>query len=134
MKDKFLIQNSVICLACGDRLVSYYHYDYVTCNCSNKTSCDGGLSYERCGGKDLELVKSDSVYSDAPFEVIRKVLLRGGRGINGDEELKYVALKDIDDEWLENIITYEEEYRPENKYLNYYKTEQKWRKKSIIEK
>lgn len=128
MKDKFLIQNSVICLACGDKLISYHHHDYVTCNCSNQTSCDGGLSYERFGGKDLELVKSNSVYSDAPFDVVREVLFRGGRGINGDEELKYVALKDIDDEWLENIIIYEEEYRPENKYLQFYKEEKNFRK------
>lgn len=132
MKEKFLIQNSVICLACGEKLVSNHQHDYVSCNCNNGTFCDGGVSYQRFGGKNMDLIKQDSVYSDADFEIVRKVLLRGGRGVNGDEELKYVALQEINDDWLEAIIDYETELRPNSRYLPFYKQEKLWRKKEHI--
>lgn len=122
-----LIQNSVICLACGEKLVSNHRHDFVSCKCENETFCDGGVDYQRFGGKDLSLIKTDNIYFDADFEIIRKVLKRGGRGKNMDEELKYVVLKDIDDEWLRAIIDYEEDLRPNNIYLSFYKLEQKYR-------
>ena len=125
--EKFLIQNSVICLNCQQKLVSNHQHDFVSCSCDNGTFCDGGLSYQRFGGKKLDLVKQDNIYSDADFITVRNVLRRGSRGINGDEELKYVALKDIDDDWLQAIIDYEELHRPLNKYTQFYKQEQKFR-------
>lgn len=73
--------------------------------------------------------KSLALYDDAPFEVIREVVCRGGRGVNGDEELKYIPLKDMNDEWLEAVIDYEEQKRPNNPYLKYYYQELKFRKK-----
>ena len=62
-----------------------------------------------------------------PFEKIREVVCRGGRGVDGKQPLKYVFLKDIDDEWLGAIIDYEEQYRPNNKYLPIYYKELNYR-------
>jgi hypothetical protein len=125
--EKNLVHNSVTCLECGETLVSFHTHDYKTCSCENETMVDGGLSYGRYGGKDLDKVKTNYVYDDEPFEKIREVVCRGGRGIDGKQPLKYVLLKDIDDEWLGAIIDYEEQYRPNNKYLPIYYKELNYR-------
>ena len=127
--EKQLIHNSVTCLECGETLISRSTHDYNTCSCPQQTSVDGGLSYGKYGGKDLNKVQTNYLYNDAPHEIIREYLERGGRGKNLDEELKYVKLKDIDDSWLQAIIVYENEYRPQNRMLKHYLAEQKFRKK-----
>jgi len=126
---KKIVFNSVICLNCGEQLISRHRHDYKECSCENKTMVDGGYDYERFGGKDLELVQSFVIYSDDPHETIRRYVERGSRGKSGREDLKYIKLKDIDDEYLQNIINYEETYRPDNPFIKIYKNEQKWRKK-----
>lgn len=125
--EKEILVNRVQCLECGEILVSHHRNDYRTCLCKNETCVDGGEVYLRYGGKDLSKVKTLTIYSDDAFEKIREFLCRGGRGINGDEPLKYVPLKDMSDEWLTNVIDYEEQYRPNNKYLKYYNKELLWR-------
>jgi hypothetical protein len=125
-----LIYNSVNCLSCGDTLISRHRHDYKVCSCENKTMVDGGLDYVRFGGKNLDLVQSYTIDDSDNFETLRFYIERGTHGINNDEPLKYVKLKDIDDEWLSNIINYEEELRPNNPYLKYYKKEQKYRLKN----
>jgi hypothetical protein len=124
-----LIYNAVKCLVCEEVLTSYHRHDYKICSCENETMVDGGLDYARFGGKDFNFVEPLHIYDDAPHETIRKFLKRGGRGVNGDQPLTYVDLKDIDTDWLEAIITYEEENRPNNIYLKHYKTELEWRSK-----
>jgi hypothetical protein len=128
MKEKQLIHNSVTCLQCGEVLVSNHVHDYKTCSCPQATMCDGGAEYGRYGGKDLNLVQTNYLYDDESHSVIREYLSRGGRGIKGDEPLKYVLLKDVDDSWLQAIIDYEELNRPQNKFLPIYRAEQKFRK------
>jgi len=54
---KRLKLNSIQCLACNKILVSDKVHEYQTCGCANKTFIDGGLLYNRCGGKDTELIK-----------------------------------------------------------------------------
>ena len=125
--EKQLVHNSVTCLECGETLVSFHTHDYKTCSCENETMVDGGLSYGRYGGKDLNKVQTNYLYDDDPFEKIREVVCRGGRGIDGKQPLKYVFLKDIDDERLGAIIDYEEQYRPNNKYLPIYYKELNYR-------
>ena len=125
--EKQLVHNSVTCLECGETLVSFHTHDYKTCSCENETMVDGGLSYGRYGGKDLDKVKTNYVYDDDKIEVIREVFYRGGRGIVGREELKYVKLSEVNDEWLGAIIDYEEQYRPNNKYLPIYYKELNYR-------
>lgn len=126
--EKQLIYNSVKCLSCGEVLVSYYGHDYKTCSCENRTMVDGGFEYGRYGGVDLDLVETNYIYDDAPHEVIREYLSRGGRGKNMDEPLKYALLKNIDNDWLDAIIVYENEYRPSNPYLKFFAAEKEFRK------
>lgn len=54
---KVLIHNSVKCLECGEVLVSRSRHDFVSCKCSNNTSCDGGLEYQRILAVDLDKVE-----------------------------------------------------------------------------
>ena len=128
--EKRLVYNSVVCLICGEHLVSRHRHDFQRCSCENGAVCDGGLEYERFGAKDLEAIQSFCVYDDEPHEVIRFYVERGSRGKNMDEELKYIKLKDVDDDHLKAIIKYEEEIRPNNRFLKIYKTEVKYRKKN----
>lgn len=86
-----------------------------------------GTDYIR---RSVNIVEAEdlNLYSDTPHEQIRDKISRASRGKSGREELKYVLLKDIDDSWLQAIIDYEQEQRPQNKYLPIYLTEQKFRK------
>ena len=54
---KVLTHNSVKCLECGEVLVSKSQHHYVQCQCKNQTFCDGGLTYIRTGGKDLDKIE-----------------------------------------------------------------------------
>ena len=53
---KVLTKNSVKCLICNTILESKHRHDFVMCPCPNQTFTDGGLSYNRVGGKDLSLI------------------------------------------------------------------------------
>ena len=53
---KVLVVNSVRCLVCNTVLESKHRHHFVTCGCKNQTFNDGGLSYNRVGGKDLSLI------------------------------------------------------------------------------
>jgi len=53
---KVLTKNSVKCLMCNTILESKHRHDFVMCPCPNQTFTDGGLSYNRAGGKDLSLI------------------------------------------------------------------------------
>lgn len=113
----------------GTILVSYHRHDYKTHLDTNgeEYMIDGGLDYIRTS-VNKEPAESLALYDDEPFEKIREVVCRGGRGKNMDEPLKYTPLKDINNEWLQAIIDYEEHYRPNNKYLPIYYKELNYRK------
>jgi hypothetical protein len=112
----------------GTILVSYHRHDYKTHLDANGEEyiIDGGTDYIRTS-VNKEPAEDLSLYDDAPFEVIREHIYRGGRGKNGDEALKYVKLSEVDDEWLGAIIDYEEQYRPNNPQLKWYNLENKYR-------
>ncbi len=55
---KVLSKNSVKCLMCNTILESKHRHHFVTCGCKNQTFNDGGLSYNRVGGKDLSLIEN----------------------------------------------------------------------------
>lgn len=113
----------------GTVLVSYHRHDYKSYRDKNGEEyvIDGGLDYIRTS-VNKEPAESLAVYDDAPFEEVREVIHRGGRGKNGDEPLKYVKLSEVDDEWLDAIISYEQEHRPNNIFLKYYLAEKEYRK------
>ena len=125
--EKQIVLNSMM-TPDGTILTSRHRHDYVSHVDANGDfySNDGGNDYlhrtvNKIPATDLTL------YSDYSFEIIREQIARGGRGKDGTEPLKYVVLKDIDDEWLQAIIDYEEELRPNNPQLKWYKQEQLYR-------
>jgi hypothetical protein len=48
--------SSVRCRACGLTLVSTHRHDFRRCGCPQNTFVDGGATYLRIGGRDLQLV------------------------------------------------------------------------------
>jgi len=89
---------------------------------------DGGNSYQRFA-ITKEPFKDLSIYSDAPYEVLRTAIYRGGYGKDGNQPLKWVPLDEMSNEWLENCITYEGE---DNDNSFYYKKELEYRKENDI--
>ena len=55
---KVLTHNSVRCLECGEVLVSKSQHHFVSCSCKNQTFNDGGLAYNRSGGRDLDKIEN----------------------------------------------------------------------------
>lgn len=125
--EKYLVY-SAIRTPDGTILESKHVHDYVTHLDKNGEEyvLDGGTEYIRIS-INKEEAKDINLYSDAPHEQIREKISRGSRGKSGREKLKYILLKDIDDEYLQAIIDYEEFNRPQNKYLPIYRAEKEWR-------
>ena len=48
-------------------------------------------------------------------------MCRGGRGKDLDQPLQYVPLCGMSNSWLEAVIDYEEEFRPNNLFTKWYK-------------
>lgn len=117
----------------GTILTSHHRHDYV-CHedavTGTRYCLDGGDFYRRIlpGGIYQDL----SVYSDDPFEKIRESLSRLGRGKNFDQPAKWYALKDMNDNWLAELIPWIEDNQPNNKYKKYYLQEIEYRKENGI--
>lgn len=105
-KDRQLVYNSVLCLGCGEILVSHHRHDYKTCGCDNKSMVDGGTSYLRYGGIDMTKVVSTPVYLDEPFEKVRHHATRGTRGKDGTEPLQWKTIAELTNNHLEAILDY----------------------------
>ena len=69
---KVLTKNSVKCLLCNTILESKHRHDFVMCPCPNHTFNDGGLSYNRVGGKDLSLIDNLCEYRTLTQEAYDK--------------------------------------------------------------
>ena len=86
----------------GTELISRYNWDYQSHKDKNGKiyAIDSGLSlvYKRLIQGD-ETIKI--VFSTDDFEEVRKYMYR-----YNPNENKYITLKDISDDWLENIITW----------------------------
>ena len=118
----------------GTIIKSRHRHDYVTHRDKNglEYMVDGGDDYLRRAIHPNHPYEEISIYEDTPYEEIRKHLERGGRGKDGRQPLEYVAMKDINDEWLQAIIDYEKEYRPDNPYIKMYELEVAYRKDNGI--
>lgn len=69
-----------------------------------------------------------SVYSDAPFEVIRENFHRGGRGKDGRQPLTWVPMSQMSDDWLRACIAYNADRGAGESSANYlYAQELKYR-------
>jgi hypothetical protein len=101
-----LVYNAVKCLECDELLVSYSRHDYKTCSCPNSAMVDGGTAYGRYGAKDMSKIEKIDVYDDDDFEIVRKHAVRGSRGPNGDQPLSWIAICDMDDDYLQAVLDY----------------------------
>lgn len=128
MKERKLLY-SAIKTPDGTILSSRHRHDFVTHIDKNgdRYFLDGGNDYVR---KSINIIEAEdiSVYDDEPHEKIRETVSRGTHGIRGDAPLQYVLIKDIEDDWLNNIILYEQKNRPNNPYLKIYLVEKEFRK------
>lgn len=116
----------------GTILISRYRHDFVFHTDANGQTyfLDGGNDYQRIGGEGYTDL---SIYSDAPFEIIRGNYCRGGRGKDGKQPLTWVALKYMSDEWLQAAIIYNEERGMGNSFANsMYLKEQDYRNQHNI--
>ena len=55
---RVLTRNAIKCLVCNTVLESKHQHHFVECGCKNQTFNDGGLSYNRVGAVNLELVEN----------------------------------------------------------------------------
>lgn len=112
----------------GTLLESRHVHDFVTHKDKNGETymLDGGYDYIRTS-VNIQKPEELFLYSDSPHEELREVISRGSRGEDGKQPLKYIKLKDIDDEHLEALIKYEQELRPKNRFLPIYIKEQEFR-------
>jgi len=97
-----IVYNAVECLKCDQIISSRHTHDYNHCSCGN-AMVDGGMSYERYGGDEINKI---TIYADDDFEIVRKVATRGSRGKDGKQPLSYIAICDMDDDYLEAVIEY----------------------------
>jgi hypothetical protein len=67
---------------------------------------DGGNEYGRYGAMDMNRIKTFYVYADDDFEIVRKHATRGSRGKDGKQPLTWIAIADMDDDYLEEILDY----------------------------
>ena len=86
---KVLTLNSIKCLECNTVLESKHQHHFVTCGCKNQTFNDGGLSYNRVGGKDLSLIENlceyrtltQEAYDKEQAELKAKQLAKNEQGV-----------------------------------------------------
>lgn len=103
---KQLVYNSITCDECNETIVSYHRHDYKTCSCPNEAMVDGGTAYLRYGAKNMSKIKQFAVYDDDDFELVREYATRGSRGKDGDQPLSWIAIRDMDDNYLKAILDY----------------------------
>lgn len=101
-----LVYNAVTCLDCLDTIVSYHRHDYKTCRCENQAMVDGGTDYIRYGAMNMKKVVHHAVYADESFEKVRQYATRGSRGKDGLQPLSYIAICDMDDDYLQAVLNY----------------------------
>lgn len=119
----------------GTILTSHHRHDYQSYTDKNglEYMIDGGNDYLRRNTHDSAPYEELSVFSDAPFEIIRKSYHRGGRGKDGKQPLIYTLICEMNDEWLRAAIVYNEEREMGNSFANeMYKKEQEYRKLNNI--
>jgi len=119
----------------GTILTSYHRHDYVTHIDKNglEYMTDGGNEYARRNVHKDAPYKDLSVYSDAPYEVIRESFHRGGRGKDGKQPLTWVPMSEMSDSWLEACIRYNNERGQAESFANgMYVLEQVYRKANGI--
>lgn len=118
-----IVRNSMV-TPDGTTLVSRARHDYVSYKDANGETyvVDGGRDYLRRSLNSKAPAKDTSVSLYHGHEAVREAYDWGTRGKDGDEELHYILLKDMDDEHLKALI--EDAYPATPLFI----AEQNWRK------
>lgn len=92
----------------GTILTSRHRHDYVTYKDANGLDymLDGGNEYQRYIIQESAPFENLSLYTDSPFEEIRKEFCRGGRGKDGRQPLTWVPIANMSNSWLTACIPY----------------------------
>jgi hypothetical protein len=101
--ERTIVYNGGKCSKCCEVIESRHRHDFKYCKCGS-SFVDGGLEYLRYGGELISLTK----YLDDPHSQVREVFSRGSYGVNGDEPLHYILLKDMNKSHLEAILREED--------------------------
>jgi hypothetical protein len=134
MEDRQIILNQIK-TPDGTILKSMHRHDYVTYTDANglQYMVDGGTEYLRRNMHEEAPYEELTIYSDAPFEIIRENVHRGGRGKDGTEPLTWVPISKMSDAWLLACITYNEERGLElSQSSKFYKMELMYRQEKGI--
>jgi hypothetical protein len=134
MEEKRIILNQIR-TPDGTILKSMHRHDYVTYIDKNGLEyvVDGGTDYLRRNMNASAPHEELTIYSDAPFEVIREHYCRGGRGKDGTQPLAWVPLSKMNDAWLTACIIYNEDRGMGASFANkMYAKELKYRKENGI--
>lgn len=84
-------------------------------------------------GNVCHLAAFEKVEIVEDFEIIRKLVKRGGRGKDGTEPLKWVPICEMSDEWVAAVIVYNVEHgMGKAKFTEYMRKELKYRKANGI--
>jgi hypothetical protein len=70
-------------------------------------------------------IEKIDVYDDDNFEIVRKYATRGSRGPDGDQPLSWIAICDMDDDYLHAVL----DYGGPEWHLNIIKKEIEYRRK-----
>ena len=111
----------------GTVLESRHVYDYKTHTDKNGEvyMVDGGLEYLRRSYNENFPAEELSVYLEDGQEVVREVATWGSYGKNGDEPLKYILIKDMTEEHIQNCLN--NCYRMHPHYKEAFENELQWR-------
>ena len=103
---KVLTKNSVKCLLCNTILESKHRHDFVMCPCPNHTFTDGGLSYNKVGGKDLSLIDNLCEYRTLTQEAYDKeqAEIKATRLVKNEQGVKEGLLLKIGDNYCDKEI------------------------------
>lgn len=118
----------------GTILTSFSTHDYVGHTDANGKyyAVDGGNSYLKrvCDSQDYEEL---SVYENDTFEKIRESFHRGGRGKTGNEELTWIPMNKMNNNWLQACIVYNAERGMKDSFASQmYQKELDYRKENNI--
>lgn len=99
----YLIRNAIQ-TPDGTILESRHRHDYQTHTDKNGKiyMVDGGLDYIRCSVHDDQIDLFE--YSDAPHERQRQVVTWGTYGIDGNQELKYKTIAEMEASHIGNVL------------------------------
>jgi hypothetical protein len=65
---------------------------------------DGGLDYLARGFDRGDLHEERSVYADEGFDLVRKSLAWGTRGLSGDQPIRWITVDKLETEHIQNIL------------------------------